>query len=157
MMNFTKSSIISGTKNNTHVYIIGNAKFNQAFLFSFVIKYILSLSYVIELLIYTFAKLEQRHFSILLKSSTRNNFSSTLKKEYSMLFILRLIFAGITATFSLWVLITDNNQLMPWAFIAMAMLFLTIAFDDYIKGYKKISILFLAAFVYIIFTSIYIF
>ncbi len=74
-----------------------------------------------------------------------------------MLFILRLIFAGITAIFSLGVLITDNNQLMPWAFLAMAMLFLTIAIDDFIKGYKKTSILFLAAFIYIIFTSIYIF
>ncbi|MBY8909028.1 DUF3953 domain-containing protein [Salinicoccus roseus] len=71
-----------------------------------------------------------------------------------MVFVLRLIFAAATTGLALYSLITDNYGLMPWMFLTMSLLLLTMGIDEYLKGRKVFGVFSLLAFAFVFYVSL---
>ena len=71
-----------------------------------------------------------------------------------MFFVLRLISAAATTGLALYSLITDNYGLMPWMFLTMSFLLLTMGIDEYLKARKVSGVFFLLAFAFVLYVSL---
>lgn len=71
-----------------------------------------------------------------------------------MFFVLRLISAAATTGLALYSLITDNYGLMPWMFLTMSFLLLTMGIDEYLKGRKVSGVFSLLAFAFVFYVSL---